>query len=144
MMTGNKLIQMREQKRIDIRQCMCNAANKALSALDNVKNKHVVLSPATHGLVLTLFNKGARPTVYSLELDTTSINFCRITLDTISMRDGHRCFKTHYSICNTSNTNKALIETIVELASQPCDGSQEDTDAHFIRLGLLYSKRDAA
>lgn len=144
MYTSTRLAQEIKTKYQNVRDTLCKTLIEKLASTDNYKNKHIKVCMTTCGLSLTLFNTGERPTVYNLELNCTTLSFCDIMLDTISMRQGHRGLKQKYSINNKTLINTALIETLVELATQPCDGSQEDTNSNFTPLGLLCVKKSVA
>ncbi len=143
MYTSN-IAQIKNENFKNVRAALFKSLTEKLANTDNYKNKHIKVAMTTSGLSLTLFNKGLRPTVYSVELDSSAPFFCSAMLDTLSMRQEHRGLKKKYSISIKTLTrfnNNALTESLIELALQPCDGSEEDTNANFTPIGLLYDKK---
>lgn len=104
-----------------------------------LQTNKVELGKLFNGLSLRLHNKGIRPTVYSVEIITDPHGkVSRLVIDTIIAENkDHETLKTSFSHGQASH----IINLLVRLSKQPCNGDAEDTNANFIPLGLLYSKR---
>lgn len=102
-----------------------------LKSLNLSKSVQIFACPMFSSLSIHLHNSGGmRPTVYRVEFPAKRSS---LTVDTIvrENKNAHQSLKKH-------GHRDYIKNILVELSQQECDGSIEETEKNFVRLGCLY------
>jgi hypothetical protein len=112
--------------------------NEAVSICTQIKDKIEIVA-TTGGIALRLYNKNKRPTVYSTTLHTDKYgHICKVEIDTIVAENSpeHDSLKTSFHAEHASH----IINILVRLSEQKCNGSKKKTLEVYTPMGLLYWK----
>jgi hypothetical protein len=93
-------------------------------------------------IVLTIHNKGERPTRYQLEVRSSDYDqVSYYVLDTIIAKKD----KSHESLKRTFKKKERglMISRLNELLAQKADGTREETAENFTPIGLLFMSKES-
>jgi len=113
-----------------------------IALLLNPPSRNAQVGTLSGSIVLTIHNKGERPTRYQLEVVSDQYDqLSYYILDTIIVKKdkSHECLKKTFK----KKERGLMISRLNELLAQKADGTIEETAENFTPIGLLFMNKEA-
>ncbi|CAH6990025.1 hypothetical protein VCHA53O466_140133 [Vibrio chagasii] len=117
------------------------AIDEIIAKLTGTCDNKVVSKSTDGSIIITLHNKGERPTRYTAQVRTCQWgNLQDVVIDTIINKKApeHQMLKVKWNLPKQQHN---AVNVLNRLIAQDCDGSVEETNLNYKPIGLLYTNR---